>query len=207
MTDDEAQVLAIIQMAQRDLNKILRNGRYSPGLLFELTQQALDGLNVGSIIDEIKHLEDSAFKSRTRKARQFKGNILKGLWYKHYFQVQFLSQNLIAELSEYRIKELLKPYSQHSDGEYVIMSEDLINAIAQDIVHGGFDRKSARRDVTGEYIVFEKSTSGNHYLTLGRHREDEAIAERVQKSRKFDAEVKGVRLTGFYIQHQSDETT
>src|SRR3954462_11722978 len=98
MTEDEALVADAVRLTQQLLNRALKTGRYSPGFLFELVQQLLDGRNVETVVEEIRHLEDPVLRTKTRKARQFKNGILKDIWYKHYFQVQFLPKNLCAEL-------------------------------------------------------------------------------------------------------------
>jgi hypothetical protein len=48
---------------------------------------------------------------------------------------------------------------------------------------------------TGEYIVIEETGCGRHYLTLARHRGDDATLIRVNKARGLDRTAGGARIT------------
>src|SRR5690554_5893064 len=69
--------------------KALAAGRYS--WLFVLDMYLLEhfqGVDPFPIVDEIRHLENPRFPSRTKPAAEFKYPPLKGLWHKHYFSAR-----------------------------------------------------------------------------------------------------------------------
>lgn len=200
---NDDMVLAILQAIQRDLNATMQTGKYSPHILWGLVFEAVEGRNPGPILREISHLENPGTASRARKAREFKGPVLggKGLWYKHYFQAEFLARNIWDEFnlgapsSIKKIRNALAPITKGSSGGFFV--PDDAKVIADIVVNGTFLRRSKAAKLTGEYIVFEKTPTGHHYLTLALHGEDEAVLARVSEARQFDARVGGARLTGF----------
>ncbi len=207
MTDQETEVLAAFRACHRELERAMRTGSYSLGLLAELAQHRLSGTaDVHAIVDEIRHLENDPAGSRAKEARRFKDEPLKGLWYKHYFQTRFLAQNLLNELPRVDVAALLRRHAQPGEGGDVAIDGHFLDDLAREAVHVSFERRAEERRLTGEWIVFDRTGAGNHYLTLARHREgenrkegDRRVFARVEECRRQDAALKGARISDFRV--------
>ena len=110
---------------------------------------------------------------------------LRGLWHKHYFQASFIPRNLLDETIQMerdgRWKALFEPHY----GKYV---HEFIDQLSYQMVVEAYERRVQDRRMTGEFIVYERLADGsNYYLTLGRHGEWDAIRNRVDEYKRFDA--------------------
>jgi len=201
MTDQQAAASAVLNARHRDLERVMRTGGYSLGLLAELAQHAFNGvMNVPAVIDEIRHLENGGAHSRSKGARQFQREPLKGLWYKHYFQSRFLPQDLINELPHVDLAAALRREAGLDKSEDIILDDRMVGILVHEVVLGSLERRSAERRLTGEWIVFEEVGGANRYLTLAEHREgDQRIFERIENYRREDAKLAGMRITGFNL--------
>jgi hypothetical protein len=146
----------------------LRTGRYSFGFVLELAQHAISRTyNVHTIYDEIGKLEGSDSRpSMTKPAAPFtRSEPLKGLWHKHHSQA-------------------LAPFI----GRYV---DEVAGEIAHAMVIGAYERRACDHRMTGEWIIFERESSGNYYLTLSTHEgeTDEERKTRVEAYRTVDLEL------------------
>ncbi len=56
----------------------------------------------------------------------------------------------------------------------------MVGTFTDHLVNGGYMERRAASKLTGEWIVFARHGGANHYLTLGAHGDDHAIAARVR---------------------------
>ena len=164
----------------------LSTGRYSHGFLVELSSHLVNRtLHVHAIYDEIGKLEGTDNRiSMTKKPQQMR-SILRGYWHKHYFQPSFMIRNLIDETEKMqkdgRWERIFAPHY----GRYI---DEIIPQIGHEMIVGAYEQRAMRRQVTGEFIVYERLPDGsNYYLTLGMHGEWEAIRAKIDEYKKFDA--------------------
>lgn len=123
----------------------------------------------------------------TKAEAPFTSGPLKGLWHKHWFQVDFLAANLLKESARHGEKLIRKHLnSVFGRDRWIgeIMTEELASQLAHTMVDGALSHRAGTRArkksrLTGEWIVFAKSNGRNVYLTLGGHGEtNKAILDR-----------------------------
>ena len=173
--------------SQRWLDIKMRSGRYSFGLVLELTVHAIRrSYNTHSIYDKIGRLEGSDNRrSTTKPATPFTGKVLQGLWHKHHSQGCFLATNLHLEWRhDWVVDEIIAPYV----GRYV---DEVVEEIAHKMVIGAYERRARRGGMTGEWLIFEPEKTGNYYITLSSHNgeTDEARRERVEAYHAIDKDL------------------
>jgi hypothetical protein len=168
---------AMIEDSRQNLAANLSLGTYTPGFLRELAAATFHRMyNVHSILSEIRCLEGlSERRSSTKPAARFTGRLLNGLWHKHHSQAEFLPANMQNEMHrDSTVHRVLEPHM----GE--ILTEELWRRLTHTLVIENIERRSCEGRLTGEWIVFAKQGSVNHYLTLASHTDgDEAILERI----------------------------
>lgn len=137
-----------------------------------------DVIHSEKVLDEIFRLENGQ-KSRTEPERQFKCDELKGFWYKHFFQTNFLGKNLmnhwkLDDKKSGKMNQLVRDSEKKTQEAY-----ELSVLLAKSFVEG-FHEKSAKGKLTGEWIIFSKFQGERYYLTLGSHAEgDSVIRDRI----------------------------
>lgn len=164
---------------------IIRTGQYSRLLVEELTVHMFNRtVDVHCVFDQIGRLEDPSFPrgGGVKPATPFTGRLLNGLWHQHYFSAAYLSQNLQNDLRSVEAKTTLQKMA-----DAVNNGRDPAHFVPE-LVIGGYERRFAAGEMTGQWIVFAKtSLSKNYYLTLGEHpttgrkEGDVAILERVRR--------------------------
>lgn len=163
------------------LGSRMRTGRYTPGLARELAMHVVAGsYNVFSILNEIGLLEElSPHLSRSKRASRFTRAPLRGLWKKHHVQAHFILQNIMNEWTRGdSFEKVFRPYYG------MTLTTDITGRIARELVHTAYQARASGRRLTGEWIVFDKQPTGNHYLTLARHAEDDrAVFARIRRYR------------------------
>jgi len=188
-SDEVGEVCAKLNEALAEvrgwLNLKRRSGKYAHGFLVELSFHAVArSYNVHAIYDEIGKLEGRDTRpSRTKKFRQMRPP-LRGLWHKHHFQARFIPQNLIDE-TERMVKDgrWEKMFAPHYGKDV----DEFADQIAHEMVIGAYERRARDHRMTGEFIVYEPQSDGsNYYLTLGSHRDYDAIRTRVDTYKQFD---------------------
>ncbi|MDN7893026.1 hypothetical protein QZM93_30940 [Burkholderia cepacia] len=190
MGDDNKKIFLARKKLQLELEKSLNTGKYKELFLediFRLWQ--CDEISPEVILRELRVLEGiekplmefdgdepipiwfgssnstkpdtylSRSLSATKRPTQFTGQMspLSGLWHKHYFVYQddFLKQNIENEGRKHKTANL------HP-----------LTAMTVRIAEGG---------VTGEWIIFEKTSDKNTYLALAKHNDgDQAIFDRLK---------------------------
>jgi len=185
----------------------MRTGRYSTMLVAQLVEgMRTRTLHVHCIYDAIRELEFGP-EVRTKFAEPLSRPLLKGFWHKHYFQPKFLLQNirLGANKLEDEDTEKIFPTDRVPPGKRV-------GYLVQKYLFAALDRrlnpKKKRADreklklekqkptLTGEWIIFAKTPTGNCYLTLGVHGEDEAIADRLRSLKSEFPDILELSLLG-----------
>jgi hypothetical protein len=163
MTFDEA-----CQDVRRWLSLKMVTGRCSSVLVQQLAACLVTRTaHVHRIYDVLGQLDRFGRVPGTKDATQFthSASPLRGLWHQHWFEPQFLRQNLIVDLRSEKVAPLL------TDMADAINRGDDISRFAYDLVIGRFWARNKACEMTGEWIIFAKVESINCFLTLACHRE------------------------------------
>ncbi len=138
--------------------------------------------SIFQITDEIKYLEGLVPATRTNKERPFKGDILRGLWKKHFYSDRYLAKNISNYWKSSKGERKLSAYIDNAfkENESEYLEQETINKISYYTVFHPFEHKSsragkARWGITGEWIIFAKHNDKNYYLCIGKHNQDESI--------------------------------
>ncbi len=132
--------------------------------------------NIFYITDEIKYLEGIVGTTKTEKEDKFKGNLLKGLWKKHFYSDRFLFRNisnyLLSKKGSNKFDNKVKELFSENEGEY--LEDKTIKKIADFASFGIFKNKlsqagNKKNCLTGEWIIFFKHNGSNYYLCIARH--------------------------------------
>lgn len=117
-----------------------------------------------------------------KPARKFKGQTLKGLWYKHVqdASISGMATNILSEMS--RGNWLMQSFVEKFgplDGSTVFGDEHSA-FLAKKVTEGALSRRSNRNEMTGEWLVYSKEEEKLHLFTLASHQEDDnRIIERI----------------------------
>ncbi|SRR6266436_4125370 len=141
------------------------------------------------IVDEIAHLENPSLPTSTKRAEPLSG-MLKGFWYKHFFEARMLPNNLKEEITINFDRLWHRDFLKARRADLVLRDTTdvgrLTGLIAQTLVHGAFlnrlgaNSPTTKSRVTGEWLVFAKNKGRNVYLTVAVHAESNAaVATRV----------------------------
>ena len=139
-------------------------------------------LNTFQILDEVKFLEGLKNVSCTQVASAFKREPLRGLMKKHFTDANFIVKNLVAHFgSEYggnrKLETIVSQAFARNKSGYV--DDEFINFIAHETTFGALQKRAKKR-ISGEWIIFQKYSGKNYYLTLAAHDEgDENIYGRI----------------------------
>lgn len=161
----------------------LPRGRISKLLLTQLYIYSVGRIyNIFAITDEIKYLEGQRSVTLTGKEEAFKGNILCGLWKKHFFDARFFTKNIANHWSGIkgrdRLMKLIESALAEAKGDDI--DRVTIGKIAHHSVFDVYAERTARSgkrkgSLTGEWIIFAKHGGNNYYLCIGYHGQDESI--------------------------------
>jgi hypothetical protein len=152
--------------------------------------------NTHHVMDEVAYLEDPA-KARptsTKPAKKFSGPILGRFWHKHFTDARFLAQNVqnqwfgaYAEKHELLGAEIRKFFESFGEiaGAYLDEKDARAAAgrLAHEIVIGGMSRRTARKAMTGEWLIYFVHNGKNYYLDIATHDEqlnEAALYERLR---------------------------
>lgn len=156
----------------------IQNAKFSNLIMSQLQY----GLNTGQIdsqkvVDQIHRIQNNTIP-RAKGVRQFKGDILSGFHYCHWFETRFMGQNLLnhwklqaakSEKFETMFKDACRQVGVN-EGDYI--SEQAIAVMSHNFVNGFFERSESGK-LTGEWIIFAKDNDLNVYLTLAGHKEED----------------------------------
>lgn len=146
-----------------------------------------------AVLDQIGSLENAPRNraARTKPATEFSTGPLKGLWHKHWFQASFIAKNLLLENEKNGAALIYKARGKRygrngwqgktiADAAGVFAHAAVFDALRW---RAGYPSKTGGSRMTGEWIVFAKSSGRNIYLTLASHGEtNEAIFARCQSA-------------------------
>jgi len=128
--------------------------------------------NPAKVIREIEALEGIGRPSQLKPPVLFKHPPLKGLWHKHYLEDGLSSTaiNVKKGLKIYK-SPLFRQRMQEAEGagEVRYVTQEDVASLADDIVHGNWQRMATAAELTGEWIVYAQHDGANYYLCLGRH--------------------------------------
>lgn len=194
-----------VSLSRSDLEAFARNdlgftgldiSRISSVFIAQVIQmQANQVINTHQMLDEIKHLEVIKSSSSTKKAEPFRRLPLKGLMKTHFTDANFILKNLGAHFGyesggNKKLKALVKEAFARNKSGYI--DDEFINYIAHHSTIGALEQRALKKNVTGEWIVFQVYKGRNYYLTLAAHDEgDENIFKRVNDV--YDVDFKFLR--------------
>lgn len=148
-------------------------GRYSVALLLGLYGGFVSRMqNPWKVVREIEALEGLGPTSTTKPALPFTRKFLSGLMHKHYHAdgLRSLAFNLQNEIRRFGIPTFKQRVAEaEAAGEERYMTEEDAKLIAHDATIGSFERRIARGEFTGEWIVYALHEGKNYYLCLARH--------------------------------------
>lgn len=128
----------------------------------------IDPAQVAREIEALEKGETTGLKPPTQNRHP----PLKGLWHKHYMQpgMASLAMNIQHGLKQFGIPYLQQKVreAQQAGEERYFTIED-VAPMANDAVHGNWQRLREMERLTGEWIVFAKHEGRNYYLTLATH--------------------------------------
>jgi len=141
-----------------------------------------------AVLNTIKNLEIGELPNGVRPATPFERKPLIGLWHKQYYSGANLSYNVVDELEE-----------GDPEGIFERVKDENIDAGEQSKQFLGKAMKLVRRSLknraedpekglTGEWIIFTITDTGNLYLSLGYHysghsskQRDQFLIDRIKK--------------------------
>lgn len=146
-------------------------------------------INTFAVTDLIQHLEGiNPDRSSTAKPRQFKGDELRGLWKVHFFDSRFLARNILNEWGMFSSKsdKFEKLCARVAAEEEKAPSRSgWQGRLAHEFVTSGYMQRTAKRKLTGEWLIFGVYEQKNVYLALCAHSDSQE-----QDTQIYDALVK-----------------
>lgn len=141
-----------------------------------------------AVIDQIGGLE-GAEKCRpapTKKAAPFKGDLLQGLYHKHWFQASNLP-HVLLQLNEAMGEQLIMRAMAEKYGRGNVYGRTIdeadVRLMADASVNKALDYVTRKSELTGEWIVFARLSGRNIYLALAGHDDpDEKVLRYCQHS-------------------------
>jgi len=165
------------------LDRIAKD-RYSSLFVVNLMLlESINGVDPLQVIDEIKALEGLGLSLQTKQEAEFKGMHLKGLWHKHFLPAlpSVLAHNITNHLGKNGTQKVVEKVFSSSNSP--VITHDMINELAHDLVVGSMEERAAKDKLTGEWIVYAKENNVNYYLGIWRHDAgDEKIAETIKST-------------------------
>lgn len=147
-------------------------GRYSFLLLLSLFGGWKSGMvDPRKVVHEIKLLENGE-ASTLKPPIQNRHPPLKGLWHKHYLEdgLASLAMNVKKGLKAYGMPYFDRKIAEaEAAGETRYMTDEDLQALAADVVHGNLGRLREAEAMTGEWILFAKHEGKNYYLDITTH--------------------------------------
>lgn len=140
----------------------------------------VNGIDHEQIVEEIKCLEGKVPSQQTKPATEFKGNILKGLWHKHFFfaHPSVLAQNILNQLGKNGMEKLAEDVFNSSSK---VVTQKMIKEFTNQLVEGSLMKRARNEKLTGEWIIFAIENGQNYYLCIEPHSsKDEIIANNIR---------------------------
>jgi hypothetical protein len=124
------------------------------------------GINPYDILEQVLALEQG--RPTLRKPTRFRAKPLKGLMHTHWFCARFIPQNIVNELGPNGIADVAN--ALFASG----VDADAIPTFVHSIVYEPFQKRAARRRLSGEWIIYA-SEARNYYLCCCTHNSTESI--------------------------------
>lgn len=160
----------------------IAKGRYSSLLVINLMSlENLQGIDPAHVVEEIKYLEGLTDFTMTKPATQFKGEILRGLWHKHFFPPLPSSHanNIMNYFGKNGLRSLIEEIFDPSKSPTV--TEEMIQELSNRVSTESLEQRHSQNKITGEWIVFAKHQNKNYYLSVSPHTAgDKQIASNIK---------------------------
>ncbi|MGQ9372697.1 hypothetical protein ACUM6W_02430 [Acinetobacter tandoii] len=159
------------QLSMSDFD-VITGERYSCNFIVGLFNLYVQGIEIGHIVEELKHLEDPKNNiSRTKPATQFKKLPLKGLWHKHFLpgDISSISTNILNAINaKGGLKKVINDVCLESGKG--VSTEELVQTLVEEVVEIPFAERSEQGLITGEWIVYHQFDGKNYYLAIATHK-------------------------------------
>lgn len=158
-----------ISILKDNIRKSLNNGKISSLLFRQLVLVYSQGIfEPDCILKQIRFLEGiDKNQTTTLQHEEFNGNILKGLYKKHFFQPNNINQNFIKIFSGVDVeKKLQKKFNiriENKDFESTSGFVNLFDKIKKAVI--------SSPDKTGDWLIYKKYDWGNYYISIATHAE------------------------------------
>jgi len=162
------------------------NAQFSAVIISQVAEGTVSRmLHSGMVFDEINSICTQK-KGRTKEARLFKREPLKGLHYKHWTQPSMIPKNIVnhwGDSSSNKFSSAVKVGIESRYGKNIkYLEPEMAGIIAHTAVMGAYQDRSSKSKLTGEWIIYKIFNGKYYFLTLAGHLEgDEAIYDRIIK--------------------------
>jgi len=133
------------------------------------------GFHYNMLMDSLVNIS-SEKTDALKPARQFKGKVLKGLWYKHVddASISGMATNILNELKndDWLMNAFIDRFGP-LDGTQ-LFNDEHSRFLAHHATVVSQQRRTERKEMTGEWILFQKLGDKIQFLTLASHQEDDA---------------------------------
>lgn len=163
--------------------------------LVALINMPRPGIDVMTILDVIKDIENVPAQAR-RRVSPFRQQIaLKGLFKAHFYDTAFMAKNIQAGLNPkagMRLETLVEKYGL-TEGQ--TPSAKQLRELSQELISGTLDnRAESDKGLTGEWIIMDQENGRYRYLCLAEHKlarkQPEVLVEEAKKGRESMFEFK-----------------
>lgn len=154
--------------------------RFSSVLVMDLLNLERQDISSRHVLDEIKGLELQN-ATTTKPSSAFKNPRLSSLWHKHFFAPTFniIATNIKTELGAKGLNRTVREICSPRKGD--ILTDEMISELAHAITVAPFQRRMARQNLTGEWLVYSPQPTGNIYLGACPHTTgDEGLIARLK---------------------------
>lgn len=153
--------------------------RYSGALTADIyVHERFAGIEPWVIVQEVVALETGRSVRGTKPESPFKGELLRGLWHKHYTCARFVARNMINQLGRGKSNRIIAEVLNLESP--TIITDVMINELARRLTVEQIEEREQFGELTGEWIVFAKHAGRNYYLCLATHNSgDKAIFDRI----------------------------
>jgi hypothetical protein len=139
------------------------------------------GVSPHDILRAIGDLERGEQRSGIKPPTQFKNMPLKGLWHQHYFSARFLPKNIHLELGKTGVEKLVNEVMDPAKSTKI--TPEMIKELAHRVIHEPLETRSARKKLTGEWIIYLRVEGKNYYLCCNTHDAgDQFIYDRIMEN-------------------------
>jgi hypothetical protein len=136
------------------------------------------------IINAVKRIANGNKENdQYKKDSQFSGDLLKGIWKKHYFQPEYEYANLKSELKNPRSftsNEISRLFETHNGEPFESIRPQITHLFSREAMQHRYEKKS----VTGEWILYTEFNGITYVLAFANHKEGKNQKETDQNIRR-----------------------